>query len=104
MLPVSVAKELGCLCSWKQYGMFFAPRQLREIQNRRRTGRTKCEGFLQRMRLEKALQPGRLQGRRTASEDEVENLRCRLLRDRPVQWSQSSNGQQLPVLGMRSSS
>ena len=84
--------------------MCFAPRQLREIQNRRRTGRPKREVFLQRMRLKKELQPGRLQGCRTASEVEVDNLRCRLLRDRPVQWSQSSNGQQLPVLGMRSSS
>ena len=101
---MSVTKELGYLCSWKQYGMCFAPKQLREIQNRRRTGRPKREVFLQRMRLKKELQPGRLQGCRTASEDEVDNLRCRLLRDRPVQWSQSTNGQQLPVLGMRSSS
>ena len=84
--------------------MCFTPKQLREIQNRRRTGRPKREVFLQRMRLKKELQPGRLQGCRTASENEVDNLRCRLLRDRPVQWSQSTNGQQLPVLGMRSSS
>ena len=104
MLPVSVTKELGYLCSWKQYGMCFAPRQLREIQNRRRTGRPKREVFRKRMRPGKELQPGLLQGRRSDSEDEGENLRCQLLRHRPVQWSQSNDGQQLPVLGMRSSS
>ena len=84
--------------------MCFAIKQLREIQNKRRTGRPKREVFLQRMRLKREVQSGRLQGCRTASEDEVENLRCQLLRQRPVQWSQSTNGQQLPVLGMRSSS
>ena len=60
--------------------------------------------FLQRMRLEKELQPARLQSCRTVAEDESENLQCRLLRHRPVQWSQSTNGQQLPVLSMRPSS
>ena len=53
----------------------------------------------------KELQQGRrLQACRTASGYEVQRLRFQLLRHRPVQWSQSTDGQQLLVLGMRSSS
>ena len=98
-------KELGWLCSWKQYGMCFAPKQLRESQNRRRKGWQKRELFRQSMCWKKELQQGRrLQACRTASGYEVQRLRFQLLRDRPVQWRQSTDGQQLLFLGMRSSS
>ena len=76
-----------------------------KLQTRRWKGWQKRELFRQSMCWKKELQQGRrLQACRTASGYEVQRLRFQLLRDRPVQWSQSTDGQQLLVLGMRSSS